>query len=344
VGADDRSAGPPPARSAPSGGSEPHTVGSVGASFFMMEMNTRLQVEHTVTEMLTGLDLVEWQIRIARGEPLPLTQDGVRLDGHAIEVRLCAEDVNHRPHTGRVLHFAPPARTAGLRFDHALETGSTVTPHYDSMLGKLVAHAPSRAQAIERLAHALDQTQLLGLPTNRAFLAACLRHPVFGQGEALIPFLAEHGDALRMGLAVQTAPTGHAALVALLAVQHARALPAAALGLPFARPLRMVVDGGEPFAATLQELGAGAVRVHQGEASHTAHMVALPDGRLAITLDTQRWTVRAARVGDHRWHVQLQDAGGTGAPDLWLDDLSHQPLQRAGAGSAARELRAPFNG
>jgi geranyl-CoA carboxylase alpha subunit len=315
-----------------------------GNAFFMMEMNTRLQVEHPVTEMLTGLDLVEWQIRVARGEPLPLTQEQVRWEGHAIEVRLCAEDVHHTPHTGRVLHFQLPALTAGLRFDHALETGSSVTPHYDSMLGKLVAHAPTRVQAIERLARGLDGTELLGLPTNRAFLAACLRHPVFAQGQTGIPFLVEHGNGLRATLADSATAPHSAALVAVLAVQHAHALPAAALGLPYARPLRMAVNGGEPLSASVLELGGGALRVEHGDASRTAQLQQMPDGQLAITLGTQRWTARCARVGEHRWQVQLNDASGRGAPELWLDDLSHQPLKRAGAASAARELRAPFNG
>jgi geranyl-CoA carboxylase alpha subunit len=315
-----------------------------GDAFFLMEMNTRLQVEHPVTEMLTGLDLVEWQIRVARGEVLPLAQEQVRLNGHAIEVRLCAEDRDHTPHTGRVLRFQPPPMSEGLRFDHALDNGSTVTPYYDSMLGKLIAHAPTREQAIDRLTQALDGTQLLGLPANRAFLAACLRHPVFRQGAARIPFLAEHGDSLRTGLAAHAHPASRAALVALLAVQHAGAVPAAALALPFARPLRMAFDGGEPLCASVQELGAGRLQLRRGEVVHTAHVHTQADGGLAITLDEQRWTARSVRVGDRRWHVQLQDATGTGAPDLWVDDLSHQPLQRAGAGSAARELRAPFNG
>ncbi|HSX94198.1 MAG TPA: biotin carboxylase N-terminal domain-containing protein, partial [Hydrogenophaga sp.] len=129
-----------------------------GDRFFLMEMNTRLQVEHPVTEMLTGLDLVEWQIRVARGEPLPLAQDQMRLRGHAIEVRLCAEDERFTPHTGTVRAFVAPPLSEGLRFDHAIETGTEVTPHYDAMLGKLIAHAPTREQAIERLAHALDAT------------------------------------------------------------------------------------------------------------------------------------------------------------------------------------------
>ncbi|HEY1101885.1 MAG TPA: biotin carboxylase N-terminal domain-containing protein, partial [Burkholderiaceae bacterium] len=110
------------------GGSEPHAVGSVGA-FFLMEMNTRLQVEHPVTELVTGLDLVAWQIRVARGEALPLAQDQVRFDGHAIEVRLCAEDMDFTPHAGTVQRFVAPE---GLRCDHALEGGLVVSPHYDA--------------------------------------------------------------------------------------------------------------------------------------------------------------------------------------------------------------------
>src|SRR5450830_851537 len=180
-----------------------------GDDFYLMEMNTRLQVEHPVTEALTGLDLVDWQLRVARGELLPLRQEQIRFEGHAIEVRLCAEDEHFRPHTGRVLgfaeppevqHFENPGAQGGLRFDHALEVGTEVSPHYDAMLGKLIAHAPTRDQAIARLRQGLAATVLLGLPSNRAFLSACLDHPVFRAGQALIPFLAEHGDALRAQL------------------------------------------------------------------------------------------------------------------------------------------------
>ena len=117
--------------------------------FYLMEMNTRLQVEHPVTEAVTGLDLVEWQLRVAQGEPLPLTQEQLRFQGHAIEVRLCAEDEHFTPHTGTVLHFLPPPLGEGrgggsIRFDHALFQGLEVPPFYDSMLGKLIVHAPTR--------------------------------------------------------------------------------------------------------------------------------------------------------------------------------------------------------
>ncbi len=187
---------------APPGGSAVHEVTSVGA-FYLMEMNTRLQVEHTVTEALTGLDLVEWQIRVACGEALPLAQHEVQFSGHAIEVRLCAEDENFNPHTGRVLHFSAPAATqfvstpTGLRFDHAIEPGLQITPHYDAMLGKLIAHAGTREAAIGKLVQALGQTELLGLPSNRAFLAACLDHPRFRAGQALVSFLASEAATVR---------------------------------------------------------------------------------------------------------------------------------------------------
>ncbi|MDP2165770.1 MAG: biotin carboxylase N-terminal domain-containing protein [Hydrogenophaga sp.] len=317
-----------------------------GQQFFFMEMNTRLQVEHPVTEMLTGLDLVEWQLRIARGEPLPLTQDQVRCQGHAIEVRLCAEDDDHTPHTGRVRHFSPPAAAPGLRFDHALETGSTVTPFYDAMLGKLITHAPTRDEAIDRLGHALAHTQVLGLPTNRAFLASCLQHPVFRAGAALIPFLADHGPAVRAALQ----PTPAALVVAALTALYANATPAAALPSPYARSLRWRV-GAATLALSVQETGGGAVRVVLDEHTHLAQLQAGLAGERCITLDGVGWQARAVPLGPvagvPRWHVQVSGGSlpaGQASHDLWLDDLSLAPRAAAGGATAGRDLRAPFNG
>ena len=299
-----------------------------GEEFFLMEMNTRLQVEHPVTEAITGLDLVEWQLRIARGEPLPLAQEQIRFHGHAIEVRLCAEDEHYTPHTGRVRHFGEPPREAGLRFDHALETGSEITPHYDAMLGKLIVHAPTRREAIDRLAHALDQTLLLGLPTNRAFLAACLRHPVFHEGGALIPFLAEEGDTVRAMLV----PPPDAVLAAVLAATYGAQPPAAALPCPFARPLRWQ-HGEQVLDLALHEQGQGAVGLTVGDRSVQARVT---PGRVVI--DGVTWSVVAVPLGAGRWQAQA------GAHTIELLDLSHAPRERAGGASAARELRAPFNG
>lgn len=298
-----------------------------GDQFFLMEMNTRLQVEHPVTEMLTGLDLVEWQLRVARGEPLPLTQDQVQLRGHAIEVRLCAEDEHFTPHAGTVQRFAEPPLREGLRFDHALEDGGVVTPHYDAMLGKLIAHAPNRREAIARLAHALDDTVLLGLPSNRAFLAACLRHPVFAEGGASIPFLADHGQSIREALDPPHEAKLAAALAAVWLGRGATALPS-----PFARPLRVKL-GQTTLDLSVRELGHGALQVEAGKRTHAAHI-----GANTIAVDGLAQAAEVVRQADGRCHVRW------GAHDLWLQDLSLKAALSAGQGPAARELRAPFNG
>ena len=203
-------------------------------TFWFMEMNTRLQVEHPVTEALVGVDLVEWQLRVAAGEALPLDQDAVlarfETGGHAIEARLCAEDAarEHLPQSGRVRHWQPP-RT--VRCDHALASGCEVSPFYDSMLAKLVAHASTRTEAIHQLADALDRTVCLGVTTNRAFLARVLRHPGFeGNAGAAVStaFLGQHfaGNGGRRGDGEDDgdAPSW---LRALAAAAHAALAPAA---------------------------------------------------------------------------------------------------------------------
>ena len=317
---------------------------SVGPSHFLMEMNTRLQVEHPVTEALTGLDLVEWQLRVARGEPLPLAQADVRLEGHAVEVRLCAEDERHMPQTGTVQGFqAPPTGTGGVRFDHAIEQGLVVTPHYDAMLGKLIAHAPSRVEALDRLTHALCQTRVLGLQTNRAFLTACLLHPVFRSGEAVIPFLDEQGEGVREALSVK-AGSG-AECVAVLAMVYARSAPASALPCPYARPVRLMLLGRE-VVCSVQEMGGGHVRLANAESELAAHVAPLGGGAPGrrITLEGQNWQAFAVEVSAGHWHVQLSGGPLAIAQDLWLTDLSLAPRTDGGAGQQVRELRAPFNG
>ena len=154
-------------------------------AFYFMEMNTRLQVEHPVTEALINEDLVAWQLRIAMGEHLSLQQEDMlqrfETGGHAIEVRLCAEDTaqQHMPQSGRLHYWQPPA---GLRCDAALASGMAVSPFYDSMLGKLIALAPTRESAIHQLADGLERTVCLGLNTNRGFLAKVLRSETFASG------------------------------------------------------------------------------------------------------------------------------------------------------------------
>ncbi|WP_298830412.1 biotin carboxylase N-terminal domain-containing protein [uncultured Piscinibacter sp.] len=173
---------------------------------FFLEMNTRLQVEHPVTEMVTGLDLVEWQLRIAAGEPLPLTQEQVVLRGHAIEVRLYAEDpyAGFAPQIGPVLHWRPEAALRpGVRIDHGLAEGQRITPFYDAMVAKLVAHGRDRADAIRRLRAALADAPLLGLRHNGRFLRDLLDHGAFRHGEMTTQWL---DDGLREGAALFERP------------------------------------------------------------------------------------------------------------------------------------------
>ena len=145
-------------------------------SFFFMEMNTRLQVEHPVTEMITGLDLVEWQLRIAGGEPLPIAQQQLHLEGHAIEVRLYAEDPSRGflPSPGRLLAWRTPEGRPGLRVDAGVDTGDEITPHYDAMIAKIIAHGATRDEALARLQTALRETIVAGPRTNLAFLRRLL--------------------------------------------------------------------------------------------------------------------------------------------------------------------------
>ena len=169
---------------------------------YFLEMNTRLQVEHTVTEMVTGLDLVEWQLRVAAGEPLPLKQNEIRLQGHAIQARLYAEDpyVGFVPQTGEILWWKPQAALhAGIRIDHGVQEGDSISPFYDPMVAKVIAHGRDRNDAIRRLRAALRNAPLLGLRNNNRFLFDLLAHPSFSQAQmttTLIDQWASDGEAL----------------------------------------------------------------------------------------------------------------------------------------------------
>ncbi len=161
--------------------------------FYFLEMNTRLQVEHPITEMRTGLDLVALQLRVAAGEALPFSQEEVRWNGHAIECRICAEDVqnNYMPSTGTVTHLRP-SEGIGIREDRGVNEGGDIPVHYDSMISKLVAWAPSRLEAIERMRRALLEYQILGVTTNIPLLLFIMQHEVFRQGDYTTHFLEEH--------------------------------------------------------------------------------------------------------------------------------------------------------
>lgn len=166
--------------------------------FFFMEMNTRLQVEHPVTEAITGLDLVAWQLRVAAGEALPLTQAQVPLHGHAIEVRLYAEDTDQGflPASGTLQLYREPAAGPGRRVDSGVEEGDEVSPFYDPMLAKLIAWGDSREQARQRLLAMLTETAVGGFATNLPFLQRLLAHPAFAAAELDTGFIERHRDAL----------------------------------------------------------------------------------------------------------------------------------------------------
>jgi 3-methylcrotonyl-CoA carboxylase alpha subunit len=152
---------------------------SDGKDVFFIEMNTRLQVEHPVTELITGIDLVEWQLRVAFGEKLPLNQDQIKFNGHAIEARVYAENPqkNFMPSVGRIRTWRTPDQSNGLRIDAGYREGDAVSPHYDAMLAKVIAWAPTRDAAIERLNRGLEETDVRGIVTNIPFLSALLTHP-----------------------------------------------------------------------------------------------------------------------------------------------------------------------
>src|ERR1700754_778028 len=152
---------------------------SDGKDVFFIEMNTRLQVEHPVTELITGIDLVEWQLRVAFGEKLPMTQDQIRLDGHAIEARVYAENPNKNfmPSVGKIRTWRTPEAVDGLRIDAVFLVGDNVSPHYDAMLAKVIAWAPTREGAIDKLNRALEETDVRGIVTNIPFLSALVTHP-----------------------------------------------------------------------------------------------------------------------------------------------------------------------
>ena len=305
-------------------------------AFWFMEMNTRLQVEHPVTELVTGLDLVEWQIRVARGEPLRLAQRAVVHHGHAIEVRLCAEDPAHgfAPASGPIRLWMPPD---GVRVDHALARTDRVSPHYDSMLAKIVAWGETREEARLKLAEALRRTVLLGVPTNRAYLAQAIAHPTFVAGEATTGFVA---DALPP--ASDGAPDPRAlALAATLLYES---------GLPYegppewfnwsstgvrAKPMRLEVRGRR-FDALVEPTERHAYRVAVAGASVAISLQGSADGSVEVGMDGVRATV-AAVASDGTVEIALPGA------DLVVRDATGDPAASAGGGSDG-VVRSPMNG
>ncbi len=191
-------------------------------NFYFMEMNTRLQVEHPVTEMITGLDLVEWQFRVAAGEPLPLRQEQLAIRGHALEARIYAEDADRGflPSTGRLIHFAPPRETLHVRVDAGVEQGDEITPHYDPMIAKLIvwddSHENARERARQRMLQALAEFRIVGVTNNVAFLARLVACPAFAQADLDTGLIERERDFLFPD-AANAAPPQEAWLLAALA-------------------------------------------------------------------------------------------------------------------------------
>ena len=211
-------------------------VGYVGAgtvefiaedgTFYFMEMNTRLQVEHPVTEMITGQDLVEWQLRVAAGEALPLTQDQLRIHGHAIEARVYAEDParDFLPSIGTLIHLRQPQDSAHVRVDTGVRQGDAITPNYDPMIAKLIVWDIDRAAAVQRLLGALAEYEVVGVQTNLGLLRAVAAHPAFAAAELDTGFIARHAEVLRPSAVSANPVIWAAATLAVLADERAASL------------------------------------------------------------------------------------------------------------------------
>jgi 3-methylcrotonyl-CoA carboxylase alpha subunit len=261
-------------------------------SFFFMEMNTRLQVEHPVTEAITGLDLVEWQLRVACGEPLPLKQEQLRIHGHAIEARICAENPENDflPATGSLLVYRKPACVSFARsdegamlprFDDGVREGDAISPFYDSMIAKLIVHGDTREQALARLDEALAQTHIVGVATNVQFLRHVVRSPSFAKGDLDTALITREQAVLFKQEAVGL-PLAAAAAVAHALLQE-RALEGAD---PFSRR-----DGWRSHGLAVRPF---AFEFH-GEAER-AELTYLRDGALTLTVGNVSGALTFARA------------------------------------------------
>ncbi len=295
--------------------------------FYFLEMNTRLQVEHPVTELITGLDLVDWQLQVAAGQPLPLTQADVRLSGHAMEVRLYAEDPaqGFLPQTGEVVRWEP---ATGARVDHGVLEGQCISPFYDPMLGKIIAHGATREEARRKVLRAVEDTVLLGVASNQRLLADLLKHADFIGGDVSTGFIAEHFSDIPR----HTASAEQLALAAALFYQHSATRHRQGLSgwrnsptVPWRYRLAVNDDVQDIAVSVLEN---GCLHVNGLDISHFAS-----DGRwVTLVLDGIRRRIP--------YHLQ-----GT---QLWLPGLSvlNRTRQVAGrqADSASGTVKAPMDG
>jgi 3-methylcrotonyl-CoA carboxylase alpha subunit len=349
-GATSAAPGRPKQASTPSGGGEDTSVPSVGAnmSFFFMEMNTRLQVEHPVTEAITGLDLVEWQLRVASGEPLPLKQSELKIHGHAIEARICAEnpDNDFLPATGTLQVYRKPQATAfqrsRIRIDDGVREGGEISPFYDSMIAKLIVHGATRDEALARLDTALAQTHIVGVQTNVQFLRGILATASFARAD-LDTALIERERAVLFDREPLGLPMAAAASVARTLLDEG----ASRASGPFGRRDGWRSHGttarifafdfhGETQTATLRYLHDGALTLDVGGTCAPLAFEALPEGRIALSFGGERQTldVYARNAVAHVF-------AGSGATRIAaIDRLAHAGDTQAEGG----RLTAPMPG
>ncbi|PHM19953.1 MAG: 3-methylcrotonyl-CoA carboxylase [Curvibacter sp. PD_MW3] len=320
-------------------------------SFFFMEMNTRLQVEHPVTEAITGLDLVEWQLRVASGEPLPLQQEQLRIHGHAIEARICAENPDNHflPATGTLQVYGLPAcstfERSDVRVDSGVREGDTISPFYDSMVAKLIVHGETREQALARLDAALAATRIVGLSTNVQFLRHVVQSGSFAEADLDTALIVRESAVLfkqeRVGL-----PWAAASVVAHTLLQEQAGVAASGWVDPWARRDGWRSHGltqryfdfqfhGEPQTAVLTYLHDGALQLQAGEVSGALQMAASPDG-IDLQFAGQRQRVQVLRSGEVA-HVFLPQ----GATQITvIDALAHAGETQTEGG----RLTAPMPG
>ncbi len=321
-------------------------------TFYFMEMNTRLQVEHPVTEMITGQDLVEWQLRVAAGEPLPKRQDELALSGHAIEARIYAEDPDRGflPSIGRLAHVRVPATDAAVRVDTGVRAGDEISPWYDPMIAKLIVHGEDRAAALRRLAEALAAYEIVGVATNVAFLQRVVAHEAFASGNVDTGLIARHRDALFP----PPAPAPDAALLAVAlaevrTLEAARAMEARSSGDPHSAWHEVdpwwpnsashaiafaFRDGDARRDVALRRESAGwRASLPSGE---TVASVAARDGRLAIAAAAAEFVATVVPLGEER-HVFCN---GEHRKLMLVDPLAHAGEEEVHGG----HLMAPMSG
>jgi len=320
-------------------------------NFFFMEMNTRLQVEHPVTEAITGLDLVEWQLRVAAGEPLPLQQEQLKIHGHAIEARICAENPDNHflPATGTLQVYGLPAcstfERSDVRVDSGVREGDTISPFYDSMVAKLIVHGETREQALARLDAALAATRIVGLSTNVQFLRHVAQSRSFAEADLDTALIVRESAALFNQEKVGW-PLAAASVVAHTLLQEQASVTAAGWVDPWAQRDGWRSHGltqryfdfefhGEPHTAVLTYGHDGTLQLQAGETTGPLQMVMQGDG-IDLQFAGQRQRVQVVRSGEVA-HVFLPQ----GATQITvLDALAHAGETQAEGG----RLTAPMPG